>query len=85
MPFHNAHAACVNEDGIVTQVIVVPYLNDNDAEVTAYVNSIGLPGKWLDTSYTGSRRGKYAGVGDRYDAELDEFVSPVVESANSAA
>ena len=85
MPYHNAHAACVNEDGIVTQVIVVPFCNDDDAEVTAYCNSIGLAGKWLDTSYMGSRRGKYAGVGDRYDAELDEFVSPVVESADAAA
>ena len=80
MPYHNAHAACENEDGIVTQVIVVPFCNDDDAEVTAYCNSIGLAGKWLDTSYMGSRRGKYAGVGDRYDAELDEFVSPVVEA-----
>ena len=85
MPYHNAHAACVNEDGIVTQVIVVPFCNDDDAEVTAYCNSIGLAGKWLDTSYMGSRRGKYAGVGDRYDAELDAFVSPVAESADTAA
>ena len=79
MPFHNAHAALVNEDGIVQQVIVIPFCNDNDAEVTAYCNGIGLPGKWLDTSYMGSRRGKYAGVGDRYDAEKDEFVSPVID------
>ena len=80
MPYHNAHAACVNEDGIVTQVIVIPFCNDDDSEVTAYCNSIGLAGKWLDTSYMGSRRGKYAGVGDRYDVELDAFVSPVVEA-----
>jgi len=85
MPYHNAHAACVNEDGIVTQVIVVPFLDDDDAKITAYVNSIGLAGKWLDTSYMGSRRGKYAGVGDRYDAEKDEFVSPVVETPEPAA
>jgi hypothetical protein len=85
MPFHNAHAAKVNEDGVVEQVIVIPFCNDDDAEVTAYVNSIGLPGKWLDTSYMGSRRGKYAGVGDRYDAELDQFVSPVVEATDPAA
>jgi len=25
-------------------------------------------------------RGKYAGIGDRYDADLDEFVSPTTES-----
>ena len=80
MTFHNAHAAKVNEDGVVEQVIVIPFCNDDDSEVTAYCNSIGLAGKWLDTSYMGSRRGKYAGVGDRYDAELNEFVSPVVEA-----
>jgi len=85
MPFHNAHAAKVNEDGVVEQVIVIPFMNDNHAEVTAYCNSIGLAGKWLDTSYMGSRRGKYAGVGDRYDAELDEFVGPVVETPDAPA
>lgn len=75
MAYVNAHAARV-EDGIVREVIVIPYCNDDDTEVTAYCNSIGLAGTWLDTSYTGSRRGKYAGVGDTYDADLDEFVSP---------
>jgi hypothetical protein len=75
MAYHNAHAARI-ENGIVREVIVIPYMNDNDDDVTAYCNSIGLAGTWLDTSYTGSRRGKYAGIGDRYDAELDEFVTP---------
>lgn len=79
MPYENAHAARV-EDGIVREVIVIPHMDDDDAKVTAYCHSIGLAGTWLDTSYTGSRRGKYAGIGDRYDAELDEFVSPVVEA-----
>jgi hypothetical protein len=75
MAYHNAHAARI-ENGIVREVIVIPYMNDNDDDVTAYCNSIGLAGTWLDTSYTGSRRGKYAGIGDRYDAELNEFVTP---------
>lgn len=79
MPYENAHAAKI-ENGVVTQVIVIPFMDDDDAKVTAYCNSIGLAGTWLDTSYTGSRRGKYAGIGDKYDAELDEFVSPVVEA-----
>jgi len=78
MTYHNAHAARI-KDGIVREVIVIPYCNDDDAEITAYCNGIGLSGTWIDTSYTGSRRGKYAGVGDSYDAELDEFVSPVLE------
>ena len=65
MAYVNAHAALI-EDGIVRNVIVIPYCNDNDAEVTAYCNSIGLAGTWVDTSYLGSRRGKYAGLGDSW-------------------
>ena len=79
MAYHNAHAARIDENGIVREVIVIPYMNDDDAQVTAYCNSIGLAGTWLDTSYTGSRRGKFAGIGDIYDAESDVFVSPVSE------
>ena len=75
MTYHNAHAARI-EDGIVREVIVIPYCNDDDAEITAYCNSIGLTGTWIDTSYIGSRRGKYAGMGDIYDSDLDEFVAP---------
>ena len=78
MASENAHAAKI-ENGVVTQVIVIPHCGDDDAAITAYCNGIGLDGTWLDTSYLGSRRGKYAGIGDTYDAEADEFVSPVVE------
>lgn len=75
MAYHNAHAARI-EDGIVREVIVIPYCNDDDAEIAAYCNSIGLAGTWIDTSYIGSRRGKYAGMGDIYDPDADEFVPP---------
>ena len=75
MPYENAHAARI-EGGIVEEVIVIPYMGDDDTKITEYCNSIGLPGTWIDTSYLGARRGQYAGIGDRYDAELDEFVSP---------
>lgn len=84
MASENAHAAKI-ENGVVTQVIVIPRQdNDDDALITAYCNSIGLPGEWIDTSYLGARRGKYAGIGDRYDAELDEFVSPAVAEPTPA-
>ena len=77
-----AHAARI-EDGIVRQVIVIPHLDNDDAKITEYCNSIGLPGPWVDTSYLGSRRGQYAGVGDEFHNEArsgeGEFVSPVVE------
>lgn len=75
MASKNAHAALI-EDGIVKNVIVIPYLDDDDAKITAYCNEIGLPGTYIDTSYLGARRGKYAGIGDTYDPELDIFISP---------
>jgi hypothetical protein len=76
MAYETAHAARIDEENIVREVIVIPYMDDDDAKVTDYCNSIGLAGTWLDTSYLGARRGKYAGIGDRYDADLDEFVAP---------
>jgi hypothetical protein len=79
MTYYNAHAARIDDEGIVREVIVIPYMDDDDAKITEYCNSIGLAGTWIDTSYLGARRGKYAGIGDRYDAELDEFVSPILE------
>jgi hypothetical protein len=78
MAYHNAMAAKI-ENGVVTQIIVIPRQDDDrDDLVTAYCNSIGLEGTWVDTSYLGSRRGKYAGIGDSWDGE--NFVSPVVET-----
>ena len=48
------------------------------------------PPKVIHTEYLGSKhslggtpfRGQYAGVGDRYDAELDEFVTPAPADEN---
>jgi hypothetical protein len=77
MASENAHAAKINADGVVEQIIVIPRQEgDDDAAITAYCNSIGLAGTWIDTSYLGKRRGCYAGIGFRYDAELDEFIAP---------
>ena len=81
-----AHAAKI-ENGVVTQVIVVPDGlggDENDAAITAYCNQIGIPGQFVRTSYNAAVNGfrsKYAGLGDLYDAEKDEFVAPVVEAA----
>ena len=75
-----AHAARI-ENGVVRQVIVIPHLDNDDNKITEYCNKIGLPGTWVDTSYTGARRGKYAGVGDLFDPRQKnaEFTSPVEE------
>lgn len=72
MTYHNAHAARIDENGVVREVIVIPFLDDDDAKITQFCNSIGLKGTWIDTSYTASRRGKFAGVGDVWNGS--EFV-----------
>ncbi len=69
-----AHFAKI-EDGIVTQVVVVD--NEHEADGEAYLNGLGLEGRWIQTSYNGNFRGVYAGIGDTYDEELDIFVAPV--------
>ena len=40
-------------------------------------NTLKLGGVWKQTSYNANFRGKYAGIGDTYDAVNDVFVSPV--------
>lgn len=70
-----AHFAKI-EEGIVTQVVVVD--NEHEADGEAYLNSLGLEGKWVQTSYNGNIRGKFAGIGDSYDEVADMFISPVL-------
>ena len=86
-----AHFARINNDNIVEEVIVIsndvcgePTLDfpDTEAAGRAFIaNTLKLLGIWKQTSYNGKFRGKYAGIGDRYDSELDEFVSLVIEDA----
>jgi hypothetical protein len=75
MPSKNAHAAKI-VNSVVKEIIVIPFMDDDDAKITSYCNSIGLSGTWVDTSFTGSRRGKYAGIGDTFDLVADVFVPP---------
>lgn len=80
-----AHFAQIIGD-TVTQVIVVG--NDDCGGGTfpesepvgqEFIASLGLQGDWKQTSYNGNFRGRYAGIGYRYDSQLDEFVAPVYE------
>jgi hypothetical protein len=36
-------------------------------------------GRWVQTSYNATFRGKYAGIGFTYDETLDEFIAPIEE------
>lgn len=73
-----AHFAQV-ENGIVQRVIVV---SNDDAPTEeagqAFIASLGLVGEWVQTSYNGKTRGKYAGIGDTWDGTT--FTSPTTES-----
>lgn len=75
-----AHFAKI-ENGIVTNVLVVD--NEHEANGQEFLNSLGLEGTWVQTSYNANFRGKFAGIGDTYDAEQDIFIAPVVEVQES--
>lgn len=77
-----AHFAEIDENNVVTRVIVVANKDTADANGNE-VESIGvafcqrlLGGNWKQTSYHGNIRKNYAGVGYTYDAAIDAFVPP---------
>ena len=52
---------------------------ESEAIGIAFCKSLyGTDTEWLQTSYNGNFRGKYAGIGSIYNTELDEF-DPVIE------
>ena len=69
-----AHFAQLNGN-TVSQVIVVnnddignPIALEGEAEGIAFCQSLfGAETQWLQTSYNGKFRGKYAGIGDTFD------------------
>jgi hypothetical protein len=77
-----AHFAQINENNLVTQVIVVDN-NDILDEQGNELESIGiqfctdlLGGDWKQTSYNNNIRKNYAGIGDTYDESRDAFIAP---------
>lgn len=81
-----AHFAQLNDDYTVQQVIVIandvlnePHLQFPDTEPLGQkfiADILSLQGQYRQTSYNGNFRGRYAGIGFRYDAELDQFIAP---------
>jgi hypothetical protein len=82
--------AQVDETGIVQQVISVHNsvlgedtltFPDTEGAGRAFIaNTLHLPGEWRQTSFNGNFRGRFAGIGYRYDKELDEFIEPEPEA-----
>ena len=79
-----AHFCQLDENNIVTQVIVVGNddctdANGNEVEsigVAFCQKLLGAETNWKQTSYNNSTRVRYAGIGYSYNAELDAFISP---------
>jgi hypothetical protein len=72
-----AHYAFLNENNIVTEIIVgideTELINGLDTE-TWYGNFKSQICK--RTSYNGNIRKQYAGIGYKYDADADVFIAP---------
>jgi hypothetical protein len=68
-----AHFAEIDANNVVQRVIVVP--NSEEANGAAWCSNL-LGGTWLQTSYNGTIRKNFAGVGFIYDADLDAFIPP---------
>lgn len=74
-----AHWAEVDQNNIVLRVVVGDNNDPNGDEGLKWLND-NLGGTWLKTSYNGNIRGKFAGIGDWYDAENDLFVSTNIDT-----
>lgn len=76
-----AHFARI-KDNIVHEVIVInnevvenKEFPESESIGIAFCKSLyGEDTEWLQTSYNGNFRGKYAGSGDLYDLETDTFI-----------
>jgi hypothetical protein len=77
-----AHFAELDENNIVTQVIVVNNAellddsgNESEKKGIDFCKSL-FGGVWVQTSYTASIRKHFAGVGFTYDLSKDAFIPP---------
>ena len=77
-----AHYAQIDENNIVTQVIVIDNKDTADANGVekeyigaAYCERL-FGGTWKQTSYNATIRKNYAGIGYKYQSDIDAFVPP---------
>lgn len=79
-----AYFAEIDDNGLVRQIISIsnadapdPAPDNSEPSGQAFiVDRLGLTGTWRQTSFNGSFRKQYAGIGFRYDAESDVFIAP---------
>ena len=73
-----AHFAQLDENKIVTQVIVVANEEalDEATGVSFCKSLFGDDSVWVQTSYNNNIRKRFAGIGMTYDSERDAFITP---------
>ena len=77
-----AHFAQLDDNNVVTQVIVVANSDTADANGVEkeYIGAAFCErlfgGTWKQTSYNGNIRKNYAGIGYKYHADIDAFAAP---------
>ena len=79
-----AHFCQLDENNVVTQVIVVSNDDCSDSNgveveeigVAFCKKLLGADTRWKQTSYNNSIRVRYAGIGYTYNEELDAFIPP---------
>ena len=70
-----AHFAEIDENNIVTRVLVVG--DDQEHRGQEFLaNDLGLGGFWIQTSYNARIRKNYAGLGYQFDPIRDAFIPP---------
>jgi hypothetical protein len=70
-----AHYAELDLNNRIIRVIVIPNeIDTSESAGQAYCQQL-LGGRWIKTSYNATIRGKFASIGDLYDAVTDEFKS----------
>jgi len=77
-----AYFAEIDENNVVLRVIAIsndeapdPF-PDSEPKGQAFIASLGLKGRWLQTSYNRNFRGRYAGIGYIYYEDRDLFSTP---------
>jgi len=77
-----AHYAQLDENNVVTQVIVIDNKDTADANGVEkeYIGAAFCErlfgGTWKQTSYNGNIRKNYAGIGYTYREDIDAFIAP---------
>ncbi len=69
-----AHFAKIDENNKVIEVLVVDNSQEHRGQEFLAVDC-NLGGTWIQTSYNGNIRGKFAGRGDTYDPVADIFIA----------